>query len=82
MCFFCGVKLHIFWAPEYVGMSGNKPLEKILEVTCMCNNSCWWIIILILLFSCCGGGNGLFGGNGCGNGCGNRCDCDNNCGCC
>jgi len=72
--------MHIFWPPEYHGMSG-KDRYKISEVFNMCNNGmgncCWWIIILIVLFSCCGGGNSLWGGN---NGCG--CGCDNNCGCC
>lgn len=75
---------HLFWAAEYLGMSGIAA-EKISEVFIMynngfCGNSCWWIIILILLFCGCGN-NGLCGStynnnNSCG------CGCDNNCGCC
>ena len=62
-------------------MSG-EPLNKILEVTTMCNNFCgnnnwWWIIILILLFSCCGSNGSNWNGCGCGN---DR--CGNDCGCC
>ena len=69
---------HIFYATEYLGMSGNAA-NKFLEVTIMYNNGfcggnwCWIIILLILFCGC--GNNGSSANNNCG-------CCDNNCGCC
>ena len=70
---------HIFWVPEYHGMSGKHRIKKYGGIP-MCNNNCGffggnmcWIIILLILFCGCGGGSTM---SGCG------CGSDNGCGCC
>ena len=73
---------HLFYATEYLGMSGFAA-DKFSEVIFMCNNgmcgnNCWWIIILLILFCGCGN-NGLGGNSYSNNRCG--CGCDNDC-CC